>query len=125
MSHSKTVRYFLFGCMVAGLVNLSGCAGTTRNLNVKEADESMVKNCKFLGTFSSSFYDHSRAMNFAIDDAAKKGATHYVVMDTASQYQGHMVTMSRIRIRGYKCDGNKSTSAVKAIKQDKTKPKTD
>lgn len=118
MHHSKTLWFFLIGCMVAGLINLSGCAGLTKNENVKEADEGMVKNCQFIGTFNSSFSDPKSALNSAVNEAAEKGATHYLIMDTARRHHaGSLISQNDIRIRAYKCGGSKPTSTKKASKK--------
>ena len=111
MHHTKALWYFLLGFMLVGSVNLSGCV-TTRNLNAIEADENMVKNCQFVGTFNNaSANGFDGALALVINEAAEKGATHYVIMDTSStHHQGEYISMSQARIRGYKCPTNNSTS---------------
>lgn len=112
MNHAKILWYLFLGCVVTASVNLSGCV-TARNLNVKEADENMVKNCQFVGTFAGSSAIES-PLNIAINSAANKGATHYVLMDASSaQHKGSLVIQSAVRIRGYKCATNDSTSENK------------
>jgi len=71
-------KYVILALMIIGLMIINGCAHN----QVIEADKEMVKNCMFIGITSDTFNNPSEGRKFALDQAAKKGATHVILKIT-------------------------------------------
>jgi len=118
---------------VAVLIVWSLGCGSANKVALIESDEKMVANCQFVGTFTGHTVAGS-ALDDALRNASKNGATHYVLMDSSSkQHRGELFQEQDARIRGYKCPSSQNdtttqnNSPVKKInkKAKKNKSKTE
>ncbi len=104
-------KYVLLALVIIGLMSLNGCV--PRN-NLIEADENMIKNCKFVGTFDTSYYTRSGAKAFATKQAEEKGATHVIYSPIVVQSYKNGQGQYLAEVKGYKCNGSNSTSTKKS-----------
>jgi hypothetical protein len=95
--------------MVIVLMFFGGCA----HHNLIEADEQMVKNCKFVGTFQSSYHRTSEAAKFAADQAYEKGATHVIIGPPIVQDSFRGGNQYLVQVKGYKCNTGTGVSGAK------------
>jgi hypothetical protein len=91
-------KYVILILAITGLMMINNCA----HRQVIEANNTMVKNCTFIGTVSSSFNSPDEGKKYVMNQAAEKGATHVIIKLTAEGKKSP--GKYNVSARCYQCD---------------------